>query len=406
MSKTFLKYDKPLITAMIQCSTAEECIAKIKASAANGADAFGVQLCKLKREQRTKKNLTEIFSACGDKPIYVTSYRHAESTGYSDDDCAELLLSALECGATLCDVMGDLFDRSPHYELTTDEKAVKKQKELIEEIHRRGGEVLMSSHTFKSLSVEENLMIAKAHAERGADIIKLSTFASAKKVYLKLFINESSVKNGGSGRVTLCGLEDGFECGGELYNCKTGWAESDITGNSAADLKLFSYNNYMAQCTVTGEEAPQTELCFDVTEYVKAQADGVYAFMVHAAADNASAPVFMSFYSSEASSAEVRPQLSAVGIDIMRTSVVQSNRSYAASGAVHEENISASAALVVLCRDENGAVTDITVNKSSAARGGITLFACSGEAPPQTAHIKAMLVDLKTMKPFAGSREE
>lgn len=173
VSKTFLKYDKPLITAMIQCSTAEECIAKIKASAADGADAFGVQLCKLKREQRTKKNLTEIFSACGDKPIYVTSYRHAESTGYSDDDCAELLLSALECGATLCDVMGDLFDRSPHYELTTDEKAVKKQKELIEEIHRRGGEVLMSSHTFKSLSVEENLMIAKAHAERGADIIKI-----------------------------------------------------------------------------------------------------------------------------------------------------------------------------------------------------------------------------------------
>lgn len=31
----------------------------------------------------------------------------------------------------------------------------------------------MSSHTFKSLSVEENLMIAKAHAERGADIIKI-----------------------------------------------------------------------------------------------------------------------------------------------------------------------------------------------------------------------------------------
>lgn len=231
-------------------------------------------------------------------------------------------------------------------------------------------------------------------------------FASAKKVYLKLFINESNVKNGGSGHVTLCGLEDGFECGGELYNCKTGWAESDITGNSAADLKLFSYNNYMAQCTVTGEEAPQTELCFDVTEYVKAQADGVYAFMVHAAADDASAPVFMSFYSSEASSAGVRPQLSAVGIDIMRTSVVQSNRSYAASGAVRDENISASAVLVVLCRDENGAVTDITVNKSSAARGGIALFACSGEAPPQTAHIKAMLVDLKTMKPFAGSREE
>lgn len=231
-------------------------------------------------------------------------------------------------------------------------------------------------------------------------------FASAKKVYLKLYINESNVKNGGSGKITLYGLEDGFEYGGELYTCKTGWNESDITGSSAADIKLFLYNNYMAQCTVTGEEAAQTELCFDVTEYVKNQADGIYAFMMHASADDAAKPVFMSFYSGEAQSADVRPKLSAVGIDIMRTSVVQFNRKYAASGAVREENVSAAAALVVLCRDEKGAVTDITVNKSPAARGGITLFACSGEAPPQTAHIKAMLVDLKTMKPFAGSREE
>ena len=40
------------------------------------------------------------------KPIYVTSYRFDKSEGFSDDECAELLLLTLDSGATLCDVMG------------------------------------------------------------------------------------------------------------------------------------------------------------------------------------------------------------------------------------------------------------------------------------------------------------
>ena len=173
MKPSFLNSDKPLITAMVQYPTPEECVAKIKASLADGADAIGIQLCRLKREYRTKNILTNIFAACDGKPIYVTSYRYGESENFTDEECAELLLLALDCGATLCDVMGDMYDRSPQYELANKEEAINKQKALIAEIHRRGGEVLMSSHTYKSTSVEENLMIAKAHDERGADIIKI-----------------------------------------------------------------------------------------------------------------------------------------------------------------------------------------------------------------------------------------
>lgn len=173
MSATFLKYDKPLLTAMIQCSTAEECIAKIKASIADGADALGIQLCRLKKEFRTKESLKHIFDACEGRPIYVTSYRHSESEGYTDEACGELLLLALDAGATLCDVIGDMFGVCPPYQLAEDEEAVKKQKSLIDEIHRRGGEVLISSHVSKSMTVEECLRIAKAQEERGADVIKI-----------------------------------------------------------------------------------------------------------------------------------------------------------------------------------------------------------------------------------------
>jgi len=134
---SFLNSDKPLITAMVQYPTPEECVAKIKASLADGADAIGIQLCRLKREYRTKNILTKIFAACDGKPIYVTSYRYGESENFTDEECAELLLLALDCGATLCDVMGDMYDRSPQYELADKEEAINKQKALIAEIHRR-----------------------------------------------------------------------------------------------------------------------------------------------------------------------------------------------------------------------------------------------------------------------------
>lgn len=181
MKPTFLKYDKPLLTAMIQCATEEECINKIKASISDGADALGIQLCRIKKEYRTKECLKRIFDACEGRPIYVTSYRHSESEGYTDEECSELLLLALDAGATLCDIIGDMFGVCPAYQLAEDEDAVKKQKALIDEIHRRGGEVLISSHVSKSMTVEECLRIAKTQEERGADVIKIVACSSQDK---------------------------------------------------------------------------------------------------------------------------------------------------------------------------------------------------------------------------------
>ncbi|MBR7133135.1 MAG: type I 3-dehydroquinate dehydratase [Clostridia bacterium] len=179
MKPSFLNSEQPLVTAMIQCSTPNECISKIEKSIKAGAEAIGIQAEKLKPEYRTTENLRKIFSACRSLPIYVTSYRSGYSENYTDDQCAELLLKCLDAGATLFDVMGDLYDRSPQYELTTNPVAIEKQKTLIDKIHSLGGEVLMSSHTFKSTTVEENLMIAKGQTERGADIIKIVNCAES-----------------------------------------------------------------------------------------------------------------------------------------------------------------------------------------------------------------------------------
>lgn len=174
----FFNYEKPILCAMVQCKTPEDCIKKIEDSIAEGAEALGIQLCKLERQYRTREILTEIFSACKGLPIYITSYRKGASDGYTDEECADFLLFGLDCGLSvgsmmLCDVIGDLYGRSPYYELAVEESAVRRQKALIDEIHRRGGYVLMSSHTLKDVSTEESVMIAKAHVERGADIIKI-----------------------------------------------------------------------------------------------------------------------------------------------------------------------------------------------------------------------------------------
>ena len=179
MKKTFLESDKPFLCAMIPYPTPDMCIKKIKDAIEGGADAMCVQLSKLKKEYRTKEIITEIFDACGDLPIYVTSYPQSESMDFSDEECTELLLLGVDCGGTLFDVRGDLFDRGAKYELTTNPEAIEKQKKLIDEIHRRGGEVLMSCHTGSALALEENLMIARAQNERGADVIKIVDLAKS-----------------------------------------------------------------------------------------------------------------------------------------------------------------------------------------------------------------------------------
>jgi len=173
---TFLNQNKPLITCMIQARTPNEAIAAIRNAAVEGADAFGFQFCKMEPEYRTADGLKGIFRHMGNRPIYVTNYRYGFNQEKTDDELAEGLLFELSCGATLLDVMGDMFCKDPR-ELTYDAQAVEKQKKLIDEIHARGGEVLMSSHLYRYAPAEEVLEIAKEHQKRGADIAKIVTAA-------------------------------------------------------------------------------------------------------------------------------------------------------------------------------------------------------------------------------------
>ena len=90
MSKqSFLDCKKPLLTAMIQKPDPDSCISAIRNAVYDGAEAFGFQICELKREYRDEETFRHIFSYCGSHPIYITNYRQRYSDKVSDEDRTE-----------------------------------------------------------------------------------------------------------------------------------------------------------------------------------------------------------------------------------------------------------------------------------------------------------------------------
>lgn len=162
---------------MLQCETPEVAISRIRNANCLGADAYGLQVEVLKPEYHNADTYKKIFAEGKDRPFYVTNYRTANNSGKTDEQLADGMVELAESGATLCDVMGDLFCKHPE-ELTDNDEAIQKQMRLIEKLHSLGVEVLMSSHLCKYAPAERVLEIALEQKRRGADIIKIVTAAN------------------------------------------------------------------------------------------------------------------------------------------------------------------------------------------------------------------------------------
>lgn len=175
MRRTFLNHEKALLTTMVQADNPDRIKELIDKSIPEGSEAFGMQFERMKKEYRNIDTYKELFSYTH-KPVYVTNYRLSENEGKTDEVLADELVELAECGATLCDVMADYYDRQPD-EVAVDKNAIKKQMGLIDRLHEKGAEVLMSSHVKKFTPAERVLEIAKEHERRGADICKIVTGA-------------------------------------------------------------------------------------------------------------------------------------------------------------------------------------------------------------------------------------
>ena len=221
MERSFFGHEKALLTVMVQADNPDRIKELIDKSVPEGAEAFGMQFEQMKTEYRTKKVYNDLFSYAKDKLVYVTNYRTAKNEGKSDTQLAEELLELADCGADLCDVMGDCFDRQPD-ELAVDKTAIEKQKELIRKIHNKGAKVLMSSHVLKYIPAEMVLEIALEHQRRGADICKIVTGADTMEEQIEnLKIINMLKQNLKIPFLFLCGGECKMlrRIGGELGCC-------------------------------------------------------------------------------------------------------------------------------------------------------------------------------------------
>ena len=184
MKYDFLNFEKATLTVMVQANNPTRIKELMDKAIPAGAEAFGIQFEQMLPEYRTPEVYRDLFSYAEGRPSYVTNYRDKQNAGKSDEELGDELVELAECGAELCDIMGDYFDRQPD-EVAVDENAINKQIELINRIHQKGAKVLMSSHIMKYTPAERVLEIALEHQRRGADISKIVVGADNREQELE-----------------------------------------------------------------------------------------------------------------------------------------------------------------------------------------------------------------------------
>ena len=168
----FRDLKSPFIAGIIEQETIKASMADILNSEHDGAEAFMVNVSYLSDEDRTIENLRQIFNATS-RPVMPLVYRVGSLSSKSDEELVQEIWKCIEAGAKSIDVMGDLFDRDPVRQLTRSEDAILRQKAFIEKLHKKGVEVLVSSHATVEMTGEEALEHMQSQKDRGADITKL-----------------------------------------------------------------------------------------------------------------------------------------------------------------------------------------------------------------------------------------
>lgn len=185
MKYSFLTKPQPVLTGILAGQTPQELIAKSRNSESVGAQGIAIDLSDLKPEFRNLDSLQSVIDSVP-LPFMFYFYRKDKWMDSDDDARQELLLAAADAGAAMIDVMGDLYDPSP-MELTHDPAAIDKQKCLIDTIHAKGSEVVISSHMPCSRTTEQVLEHLRQLESRGPDVVKIVTGVNTEEELAEAF---------------------------------------------------------------------------------------------------------------------------------------------------------------------------------------------------------------------------
>ncbi|MEK7826184.1 MAG: type I 3-dehydroquinate dehydratase, partial [Thermodesulfobacteriota bacterium] len=185
----FTQLKQPLICTIISDPTPAEIVRTMILSDFDGTDAYEINLMILDKKYWNEKDMGNIFKSTA-KPVLVCNYRwdYDKHLDMNEEERIQLLINMVKWGASGIDLEADAFDpstgplewteearqytlnrKSKPRDWTTNADAIARQKEVITEIHKDGGEVLMSAHTRVHLPVETAVSFAKEMEARGAD---------------------------------------------------------------------------------------------------------------------------------------------------------------------------------------------------------------------------------------------
>jgi len=195
---------EPIVIGVLKESNADDTIKTVAQCEAEGANAFDLHISLLEGENRGRASLERIFAEAK-SPILAVHYNNlpkgVEKKNTDEERIAEMT-AAVEYGAAGIDMQGYTFCKSPlatlegkdpkkypfitasPREVVLDDEVIEKQKRAIEEVHKRGGEVLMSCHTKVFLDTEQIVSLALEMEKRGPDIVKLVTPVNTKEEVL------------------------------------------------------------------------------------------------------------------------------------------------------------------------------------------------------------------------------
>lgn len=192
MKFSFLNKPYPVITGIMAGQTPQELIAESRNSEFEGAQGIAISLADLKPEFRNHESLKSVIEAVN-LPFMFFFYRDDKWGNSEDDSRQELLLTAADAGASMIDVMGDLYDPSP-MEITHNKNAIDKQKRLIDRIHAKGADVVISSHMQCARTTEQVVEHLREVEARGADVVKIVTTVNTADELAEAFRTTMTLK--------------------------------------------------------------------------------------------------------------------------------------------------------------------------------------------------------------------
>lgn len=194
MNVSLSHLNAPVLAGVVREESVNAAIAEIKNCLYDGAGMIDLHMSCL--ADSSVENLKKIIDA-SPLPILALNYNRTgawEDAGLSEEDRVASFLRAVDAGAAGVDMQGytfhepsrDAFCGEDKYsftkgnpkEIVTDSKIIDKQCELIDKVHAKGAEVLLSCHPGIPMTCEQVVDLALFLEKRNPDIIKIVTIAN------------------------------------------------------------------------------------------------------------------------------------------------------------------------------------------------------------------------------------